>query len=129
MIILNNKGPKNRGFTLIELLAILVILGVITLVSVPNVIRSKQISQQRDLEEFKKTVENAAEVYVETHPEKYPTIKSPGQSTTVSIDELITAGFLNSNMTNPQTNNSIIESGGIVSVNNNNGSLTYTFNP
>ena len=57
----------NKGFTLVELLAVLFILSVITIVAVPNVITTNQKSKEKDIAEFKKTVENAAEVYVETH--------------------------------------------------------------
>lgn len=59
----------NKGFTLVELLAVLFILSVITIVAVPNVVNTNKNSKENELEQFKKTIENAAEVYVETHLE------------------------------------------------------------
>lgn len=122
---------NNKGFTLIELLAILVILGVITLVAVPSMITTNQNSKNKDYEEFKQTVINAAEVYVETHPDKFPNIKTNGQTATVTLDDLVAVGLLNSNLTNPNTNKAIFEQGGggTISVKNNGGTLTYTYNP
>ena len=42
-----------KGFTLVELLAILVILGVITLVAVPSIITSNKKSKDQEYEKFK----------------------------------------------------------------------------
>ena len=54
-----------KGFTLIELLAILVILGVITLVAAPAIVSTNKKSLENDYKEFKQTIENAAEIAME----------------------------------------------------------------
>ncbi len=119
-----------NGFTLVELLAILVILGIITIVAVPSVITTNQKANENDYNEFKKTVENAAEVYIETHLEQKPTKDG---MTTVSINNLIEVGLLNGNLINPKTNKTIDSeknnATSFVTVENKNGTITYTYNP
>ncbi len=119
---------KDRAFTLIELLSILVILGVITIVGVPTMVTSSKKSKERDYNEFRQTVSNAAEVYVETHQDKYITLKNTNNATaTIDINDLISVGLLNSQLTNPNTNQTIFETGGTVTAKNVNGTITYTY--
>ena len=112
-----------KGFTLVELLAVLVILGVITLVAVPSIIRTNEKSTERDYQEFTKTVENAAEIYMETHIDKKP---SPGNYKAVTAQELKEKGFINSNLVNPNTKKSI-KNDDYVIVTNNGEILTYEY--
>lgn len=88
-----------NGFTLVELLAVLVVLGVITLVSVPNIINTNKKSIENDYNEFKITVENAAEIYMETHPNEKP----ESGSKVITVSKLRNDGYINKNLTNPKT--------------------------
>ncbi len=115
----------NKGFTLVELLAVLVILGTITIIAVPNVITTNQKMAENDYNEFKNTVENAAEIYMETHIDQKPVA---GETKHISIKTLKDAGFINSNLINPQTKN-IISDTDTITVKNSNGTITYTYNP
>ena len=94
-----------KGFTLVELLAILVILGVITLVAVPSIITSNKKSKDQEYVKFKKTIENAAEVYVETHldDDGVQKLKNNGTPFSISINDLIATGLISGRMTNPKT--------------------------
>ena len=114
-----------KGFTLVELLAVLVILGVITLVAVPSVITTNQKSVENEYNEFKKTVENAAEIYMETHIDQKPGV---GETKSISVKVLKDAGFINSNLTNPKTKN-VISDDDTISVKKENGTITYTYHP
>ena len=113
-----------KGFTLVELLAILVVLGIITIIAVPNVIKTNQKSVENDYNEFKKTVENAAEIYVETHPDIKEKIGTDGFQ--ISIIDLKEAGLINENLINPKNNNGNIENA-IVIVKREEDTLIYTF--
>ena len=116
----------NKGFTLVELLAILVVLGIITLVAVPGVITTNEKSRENDYNEFKKTVENAAEVYVETHIDDYKALKTTnGAQEIIDVDILKEVGLINSNLINPNTGE-VVE-GDIIIVSNDNGLLVYEF--
>ncbi len=117
-----------KGFTLVELLAVLVILGAIILVAVPSLISTNKASEENEYSEFKTTIENAAEAYVEIHPDKYADLKNgTTTSVTISTETLVSAGLVEGNMVNPQTENRIISEASYVSAQNNSGVITYTY--
>ena len=117
-----------KGFTLVELLAVLVILGAIILVAVPSLISTNKASEENEYSECKTTIENAAEAYVESHPDKYADLKNgTTTSVTISTETLVSAGLVEGNMVNPQTGSRIINEASYVSVKNNSGVLTYTY--
>lgn len=93
-----------KGFTLVELLGILMILGVITLIAAPAIVSTNKKSIDNDYEEFKKTIENAAEVYVETHLDDIDVInlKNNGLSMNIDGSTLISSGLINGGMKNPK---------------------------
>ena len=94
-----------KGFTLVELLAVIVIIGIITLVAVPNIVTTNKKSKENEYLEFKKTIENAAETYVETTPEIKENLPSDG----IKVKTLIEVGLLNKGLENPTDNKSIGE--------------------
>ena len=114
----------NKAFTLVELLAVLFLLGVITLVSVPNVIDTNKKQKEKEINEFKKTVENAAEVYVETHLSIKDNLVSEN---CISLNKLVDAKLLNSNLINPIDNKKIIDSNSFVKALNQNGKIVYEY--
>lgn len=117
-----------KGFTLIELLAILTILGIIILVSVPSIMDTNKKSQENDYTEYKHTVEKAAEVYLETHSENFYNVKSTnGSMTSIKSEELVALGYIQGSLQNPKTKVKIIEEASYVEVKNNNGTLEYTY--
>ncbi len=109
-----------NGFTLVELLAVLVVLGVITLVSVPSIITTNKKSIENDYNEFKRTVENAAEIYIETHPDK-----KPSNQTQVSVSMLKHSGYLETGLVNPK--NGEISENAYVLVSKTGNSYTYEY--
>ena len=113
-----------KGFTLIELLAVLVIIGVITLVTVPNIINTNKKSVDNDYKEFKQTVKNATETYVELRPEFKEKING---STEITLKDVAEAGLLNKNMINPKTGKEIKDANYIVTVTKNGNNLEYKF--
>lgn len=118
-----------KGFTLIELLAILALLGIIILVTVPSIISTNQKSEENNYKQFLATIENATEIYIETHADKYETLKTTHNTKeTVQIETLINGDYINSSLTNPRTDKTLSEENGSVTVTNKNGTLTYTYN-
>ena len=122
----------HRGFTLVELLAILVILGLITLVAVPTIVSNNKKTKERDVEEFKRTVENAAEVYVETHLDEkkikdFKKSNSSNEAMCISTDTLTELGLLNSSLVNPETNERIGVSTHFVSITKSDNNINYSY--
>ena len=80
------------------------ILGVITLIAAPAIVSTNKKSIDNDYEEFKKTIENAAEVYVETHLDDIDVInlKNNGLSMNIDGSTLISSGLINGGMKNPK---------------------------
>lgn len=125
----------NKGFTLVELLAVLFILSVITLVAVPNIVVSNEKSKENDFREFKKTVENAAEVYVETHLDlpEINNLKTYGQELCIPIRDLALtdtgsgAGLLNQNLKNPMNGIDVMSLNASVIVRKENLELVYEY--
>ena len=113
-----------KGFTLIELLAVIVILGVITLVTVPNIINTNKKSVDNEYKEFKQTIENAAETYVELRPEYKESISG---SKEINVKDIVDAGLLNENMINPKTGKEIGKADYIVTVTKSGNNLEYEF--
>ena len=119
-----------KGFTLIELLAILALLGVIILVSVPSIISTNKTSQENNYKQYIANIQNAAEIYIETHAEKYETLKTQnGTTETISIETLIKSDYVKGSLTNPKTNETLSDENGSVTITNQNGKLIYTYNP
>lgn len=115
----------NKGFTLVELLAVLFVLGIITIVTVPSVITTNQKSVQKDINEFHKTIENAAEVYVETHQD----LKKSGTSFCVNVSTLEDYGLLSGNLQNPDPdhNDTVDNLNASVDVKKIGSEITYTY--
>ena len=125
----------NKGFTLVELLAVLFILSVITIVAVPNVITTNEKSKEKDIAEFKKTVENAAEVYVETHLDTdwVVDLKKNGNPHCININDLIVdketgtgVNLLNPNLKNPENDTEVVSLNASVDVYKEYDEIKYT---
>lgn len=102
---------NKKGFTLVELLAVLTVLALIMLVTIPNFIGS--IKKNKDLT-YKSNVQDiilAASSYNSIHT---------GKVTQVSVEDLKKEGFITTNIINPYDNS---EMNGCVYIIN--GEYTY----
>ena len=81
---------NKKGFTLIELLAVIVILGIIMTIATTNVLKSIKQSKIRSRYIAAKDITEIAKAYLETN-----------NKVCVSVEKLISEGFLNSDVTNP----------------------------
>ncbi|MBR2588303.1 MAG: type II secretion system protein [Bacilli bacterium] len=119
----------NKGFTLVELLAVLFMLSVITVLTVPNIVETSKKSRENEIKEFEKTMENAAEIYVETHQNSSEVInlKQNGTSFCISTETLKENGLVNENLKDPSTNMSLGGTSGAVIVTNSSNELSYKY--
>ena len=85
---------KKNGFTLVELLSIVVILGIIVVVALPQISGSIGSKKEKQYNKIVKIVENAGKVYLTEN----------GTIDSVSIDKLIKNDYLTSGLKNPINN-------------------------
>ena len=85
----------NKAFTLIELLAVITILGLLSLLVVPNITENVGEKQQEISDVNKKMLENAADIYIEKNPNNYTyTYESNGSTYCIPIQSLINENIL-----------------------------------
>lgn len=75
---------KARGFTLVEVMVVILIIGVLIIILVPNVGKSKEIASKKSDDALVQLVENQQLLY-----EIDFSVKDP------SLEELVQAGYLN----------------------------------
>ncbi|MDD3821755.1 MAG: type II secretion system protein [Bacilli bacterium] len=95
---------QNRGFTLVELLAVIVVLGIILLIAVPNVLniitKAKEDANKRQISLIISAMRNYAA--------EYPPILPPENDyEAIRISELIEKGFLKTDISDLVTGESI----------------------
>ena len=68
----NNNFQKQAGFTLIEMLIVIVVLGIIAMIIVPQISVSSEDATLRAFQTNLNTLGKAAEIYHKQHDDTYP---------------------------------------------------------
>lgn len=68
------KLRKRAAFTLVEVLVVLLIIGILVMVLVPNVAKSKDVAEKRTGDAVVKIVETQMELYQLENPGQSPTL-------------------------------------------------------
>ncbi len=100
---------KNNGFTLVELLvtiALIATLSVVVGLSVNNLLASQD---HKDYDAFKKDVEDAACVFVQSDSRTSETCPAGGSSCHIMFSDLIKYGLIRKTMQNPMTDEAVID--------------------
>ena len=87
---------NKKGFTLIEILVVIVLVAAISVTIGVNMSGMMERQTEKEIKEYKETLEKAACVYAETND--ITTYKI------VSVQELVKEGLIKKNLTNPETN-------------------------
>lgn len=87
---------NKKGFTLVELLAVIVILGIILVIATSRVINHINDSRAKAKYIAAKDIVEIAEAYIETETEDI-------ENGCVSVITLINKGYLEEDVTNPET--------------------------
>lgn len=94
-----------RGFTLIEMLAVIVIISLISVVTVPAIINQISSKKTEIDTTTKQMIYEATELYMKNDEVSYPRLTN--NKYTVSLDKLVTAGLLQSPIKDYTTGNDI----------------------
>ena len=91
---------NKKGFTLVELLAVVVLLGIIALLTVPVVDKILRDNRQKTNEVNIDTILNAAYDYVQQNPSKLPV--KDGEPSKFTLGDVINSGLLKEDIKNPK---------------------------
>lgn len=106
------KHKNNRGFTLIELLAVITIIGIVSVLSIVAVSRLIEKSRKEQLSSQKKTIQMAAESYLQANRGFLP--KSIGDTTTIYLSTLKNANYLKEDIRDSKGNSCMGEDSKVV---------------
>jgi len=87
-----------KGFTMVELLATIVILGLISAIAIPSVMRLINSSKGKSLESNKNTLVMATESYMQSNTSKLP--KNIGEEVILKVSDLKNSNFLKEDIKN-----------------------------
>ena len=95
---------NKRGFTLIELIAVITFIALIILVSTPLILNQISTSRETKYKTFESDLCLAAESYI-THTLNGggTSFDTPGESMTLTLNTLISNGYVKSSTINPRT--------------------------
>lgn len=96
-----------KGFTLIEMLGIIVVLGIILVITFPNMNKSLKQMKTATEKNFTNNLKISVESYIELNRDKYPELKIPGNSVNITIQELYDANLLKGEYPGISTNYTI----------------------
>lgn len=91
---------RKDGFTLVELLAVIVIIALIGIITLPIVDRIIKDGKTNARITNYDTILNAAYDFVQNEPERLPSLSSPSE---ILFEELVNEGLLKSDMIDPDT--------------------------
>ena len=133
----------NKGFTLVELLAVITILSLILMVVVPNVLKSYRDGKSNLYNTMIKNICRASNIYFEeyqeglvTEDESFCEKNGTSETCNIRIEKLMNEKYLDEDLENPLTLESITRSSVQIIVSTNtanpaqidsNGNSIYTF--
>lgn len=122
---------KNKGFSLVELLAVIILLGILAVVLIPNMYSHLQDSKDDLYDTQVNVIKEAAESYVADNIDII-NCSSIGENTEISLSDLQSGGYLKEDFKNPKTNKNF-DSNQIVTVictektNSQTGNINYIY--
>lgn len=110
-----------KGFTLIEILAVIIILAIVLTLVSTNVLNIISSSREKTYNEQLNSLKKLSQQYA---TEFYNDLTWSSNQTTITLDQLINAGYLEENIINAKTGESICSTS-TIEITDTNGVYTY----
>ena len=102
---------NKRGFTLVELIALLGIIAIMLLLTAPSLINQIETTKKNNYDSFVSDLCLAAEAYLNhSDVDGADDLKNSGDTLSISVVDLISAGYVKSNLKNPKTDQTLTSS-------------------
>lgn len=115
------------GFTLIEVIAVVILLSIILLVSLPALSSTLKNTKEKRYQEFLNDLYIATEAYITMNDELFPQLKYDNGTAFINISELVYNNYINHNKGNPKTEEDISLESTIKVTKLQDKSLTYDY--
>ena len=101
---MNARTSMNKGFTLVEILIVVVILGILAAIVVPQFTNAANDARNGNVATQVSTIESQLELWAARNNGSYPDLATAGQQ----FSDMVTGGYFKDVPTNPYTNASTI---------------------
>ena len=121
---------NKKGFTLVELLAVLGLLAIIALLAVPIIINQIESQKKQNYENFVGDLCLSVEAYInhEDNIEGIEDFKEPGDTITISMEDLLASKFVKSGTKNPKTKEAVKPTDNVIVTINDNKTYECSLN-
>ncbi len=94
-----------KGFTLVELLAVIIILGLLTIIAIPSIIGILNNEKENISDSMKNIIINASSLYIEDNSGVYPKVNNNVYC--IKLESLVNDNRLSKPLKDPVTNKGI----------------------
>ena len=94
-----------KGFTLVELLAVIIILGLLTIIAIPSIIGILNNEKENISDSMKNIIINASSLYIEDNSGVYPKVNNNVYC--IKLESLVNDNRLSNPLKDPVTNKEI----------------------
>lgn len=94
-----------KGFTLVELLAVIIILGLLTIIAIPSIIGILNNEKENISDSMKNIIINASSLYIEDNSGVYPKVNNNVYC--IKLESLVNDNRLSKPLKDPVTNKEI----------------------
>lgn len=115
---------KDRGFTLVEILAVITLIGVLALITIPTIDVVIKSTREKGYENQKEVILSAAKDYGASNMMDLPTVD--GDYVYITLGDLKLGGFIEVDVINP-INEMCISNDTVIVITRKNNNYTYKF--
>lgn len=105
-----------KGFTLLEMTGVIAILALVAIIAIPNIITTLKKSDNDKSNQYKKIIENGAEIYVSRNTNLFKNRINSNQTFYIKIKDVVDSGNIQSTLINHSSNLKVIDDLGCIKI-------------